>query len=462
MKLRAYAFLLALCGMSGLLLQGCKEDTIINGNLVPAGDEINTNAFDSVSILSKTYYDDTIATSLSVGGVSIYHALGNISSIADPYTGNINAGIYLQVVPPTTSFTFPIAPDSAVLVLPYYTAFGDTTAAASSQTFEVYEVADSTFNKDTIYYNSSNVATKSAIIGTATIASAQSLNDSVSVNGSNRAPHLRIRLSNDYLNRIKAEATSGSATFAGYSAFLRRFPGLYIAPQAGTMGKTLYYFRLDGAGDYGRANIQFYYTDTVAKTSAFFFTSEYAAHYNKIKRDREGNAVTTLYNSTAATDSIFVIHNEPGAAADIRFPFIKNLPKLPINKAELIITQVQLPGEGAMNTFYAPERLFPIGISADGSAYTVLDRFPTSTTEPLIFLDGRRRIVPMPDGKTVYQYVINIPREVQSAIVEEKDVLHLRISGASGLPGAFRLIAGGSTYSDPAYRIKLRIVYSKI
>lgn len=466
MKLRAYAFLLALCSMGGLLLQGCKEDTIINGNLVPAGDEINTEALDSATIYSKTFFDDTIATSLSISGISIIHALGNVSASADPYSGNVNAGIYVQVVPPATSFTFPQSPDSAVLVLPYARySWGDTTAAAASQTFEVYEIADSTLSKDSIYYSSTDKAIKGTVIGTATISNAQTLDDSVSVNGANKAAHLRIRLSNDYLDRIKAEATSGSNTFAGYSAFLKRFPGLYIAPKAGTVGSTLYYFRLDGTADYGRAGVLFYYTDTAGvKSTSFFYTSDYAAHYNKIKRDREGNSVTPFYNSTANTDSIFIIHNEPGGAADIRFPFIKNLPKQPINKAELIITQAELPGDAGSGKFTPPDRLFPVGVNTDGTSYTVLDRFPTTSTEPLLFIDGTRRkeTLPLPDGRTVYRYVINIPREVQRAIVEGKDVLHLRLSGASGYPGAYRLIAGGNTYSDPAYRVTLRIVYSKI
>lgn len=59
----------------------------------------------------------------------------------------------------------------------------------------------------------------------------------------------------------------------------------------------------------------------------------------------------------------------------------------------------------------------------------------------------------------ITQYRINIPREVQRAIVNKTDTLHLRINGTTRLPGAYRLVLGGK---GSAYQAALNITYSKL
>src|SRR5690606_5434082 len=123
-----------------------------------------------------------------------------------------------------------------------------------------------------------------------------------------------------------------------------------------------------------------------------------------------------------------IMQNEPGAAIDLRFPDIKNLPQGLINKAELVITQVNLNGDNT-SKFFLPERIFPVGIDPTGLSYTVLDRQPVTEVNPLIFMDGALKSVTLPTGITVNQYKLNLPREVQRAIVNKTEELHLRING---------------------------------
>jgi hypothetical protein len=59
-------------------------------------------------------------------------------------------------------------------------------------------------------------------------------------------------------------------------------------------------------------------------------------------------------------------------------------------------------------------------------------------------------------------YTINIPREVQSAMINGVDTIHLHINGTFDLVGAYRLVAAGGNYSDQRLRTKMRVVYSKI
>lgn len=483
MKQRIIYLLSAVCLISVSLLSitGCKEDTLIDASVIPAGDTANTFIIpDTVTILTKTVFADSLATSIYVAGIPVIQGLGTVDNQipGDPYFGKTNASIYFQVVPPTLGFTFPATPDSAFLILPYAGfMWGDSTATNVPQTFNVYQLADS-ITKDSTYYSYTTKAVdRSNLLGSVTVSynpttMHPSLADSLYIDGRNVQPHLRVKLSQDFINKIKNEAANGTS-FSGYASFLSFLKGLVVEPDTTAgFGNTLYYFQLDGTNDYNRANILFYYpgknssnVDTELTTS-LYFDPTYDSHFNKVKRNLTGTPTGNLVASTNSSDSLIVIENEPGAALDIQIPNVKYLPQHPILKAELIITQITndftaLPFLDQYEKFVPPARIYPVGIKADGTTYTIQDRYPTSSVEPLIFIDGLRKDAVV-NGKTVSRYVVNIPREIQKAIIEKRDTLHLRINGAVTYPGAYRLIGGGRNLSNPDLRIKLNIVYSKI
>jgi hypothetical protein len=156
---------------------------------------------------------------------------------------------------------------------------------------------------------------------------------------------------------------------------------------------------------------------------------------------------------------VILVQNQPGAALDVRIPFVKNLktllPKMVINKAELVITQIN---ENTSSTYTPVTKLYARGIDINGLKYEIADRYPLGSLSPLAFLGGYAQSATIGSFNAT-QYIINIPREIINTINEQRE-LHLHINGTQDYPGAYRLLAGGSTYSDPNYRIKLRIVYS--
>jgi hypothetical protein len=453
---------LSLCICIGVLFftQACREDTILNGAVVPIDDTINTRIIpDTITILTGTTYRDTLLTSINIAGVPIQHGLGTINT--DPYTGKTNAAIYFQVVPPALNYQFPAYPDSAMLILPYggFT-WGDTNSLIV-QNFHVYEVKDS-FNVGIDYYSNTDIAVdRSNLLGSTTISSYQSLKDSVWVNGQREVAHLRIPLNQSLIQRIKEGADIGT-NFSSYSAFVNWFRGFCIEPAPGNAGNALFYFRLDGSTLYSNAGLVFYYTqpntDSV-KTISFGFNASYNAHANRISRDYSGTPIEPLLQNTAHNDSFCVIQNLPGTGASFKFPFLKNFEPAPVLRAELIITQYSFAGDQS-DIYFLPQRLYPTGINANGEEYTILDRYPITSSEPLSFIDGTLRTVTI-GSTTISQYILNIPREVQKTITEQRDILHLRINGASGFPGAYRLIAGGSGQSNNLVNVKLKLVFSK-
>lgn len=473
MKHRFIQFTLSLSAAlaATFALTSCREDTIIKASLTPAIDNINTfgigpdfnNGTDNFVVLrTKTVYEDSVITSARQTGFPIYHAIGSVN---DPYAGTSVAGVFMQVVPTATNFKFPADQvlDSVVLAIPY-TGFtwGDTTSG-TTQKVNVYTISEG-FSKDSTFYNFSNRAVNTAPVGTASFntgrAGTGSIVDSVLVGSRKRAPHLRIRLDAS-VNSTVAAAVAADATFAGFTDILK---GFYIAPDtAAGFGRSLPYFRLSGSLDYYAAASMIAHTHstTTGKDSTFLFpyNEAQAAHFNRITRNYYSPLTEAgkWLRSTAIEDSVVVMQNAPGASVDLVLPNIADLPKnVIINKAEIVFTKISSIDDGI---FLGPARLLPIGVNSTGGRYSIADRYPI-TDASLDFIDGTPRSA-VRGGNTVTQYRINIPRELQRAMVQGSNNLHLRIGGTVNFPAAYRLVLGGSGMVNTIYKPSMNIIYSK-
>ncbi len=424
-----------------MALYGCKESTIVDSNLLSSADDINTITFpDTLPIITRTVYDDSIITSYNVAPV-----YGGLGTVNDPYFGRTSAGIALQLVPPTTAFQFGKKPDSAVLILPYSGfGWGDTGNGNQLQKFTVYQLQEK-MSLDADYYSFQRFPVdRTTPLGTAEVSLAEIKTSSV--------PHLRIKLSQAFLDKLYSQDKS---VYSSYPDFLNYFKGLYIEPDTtSSIANALYYFRLDGTSNLNTAGIVFYATDSVM--TAFSFSTGSCAQYTWLSRSLSP-AVTNYLNSKATADTI-LLQNEPGTAFEIIIPGIQSIPKSMINMARLEISLLPDP----MNAIFTPpSRIYPIGVDAGGGSYNIADRLPLNSASPLDFIDGRSRPV-IANGDSRLVYTINFPRELQQAILQGKDELRLRITGTQTFPGAYRLIAGGRGFSNPDYRLKLNIVYSKL
>lgn len=447
--------LLAALAVTGIAtVQSCKEDTLVHGNL----NTIKTNTLNDVgTLLATTVIDDSVVTSLNISGLDIHHALGRAT---DPTCGTVNGMIYMQVLPEKTNYVFSaneFVIDSAFIVLPYSGfGWGDTNATAVPQKVTAYRVTEG-MKKDDIYYTKTvkNVDKGSPISQTVTLH--PNKRDSVSVLGANRPPHLRLKLNDGFIQNMKDAAASASTA----QDFIDNINGIYLeADTTNSTANTLTYFRLNGSAEYQRASVQFFFHEknsTETKTAFFNFTSD-CAHYNRMTRNYTGYPIASYIGNVSNPEVVF-LQNEPGTSIDLKFTNLKYLPTGIINRAEVVITQVSFAGDASAGTFFPPERLYPIGVDAGGASYTVLDREPITDVAPLTFMDGKLKTVTLGTGITVNQYKLNLPREVQRAIVNKLDTLHLRINGTQSYPGAYRLIAGGNT---GIYKIALNVTYSQL
>lgn len=461
--------------LTALSQTGCKENTVANTKLAPNIDNVNTFG-DTLNAVTKTYFDDTLETSFTIGGIAVNHALGTIN--ADPYFGTTNSSIYFQVIPNNaTNVTFDRSSyhfDSAVLILPYSGfTYGDSTGNYT-QTYTAYMLAD-TMSTTTPYY-SYNTKPVGPVLGSVTM-NVNSVRDSVFAEGINQAPHLRIHLDTNAISAYILNNTD-IQNASSYAAFLTAFPGICIkATNTNAVSHAMPYFRIDPSneGMYAAATIAIYSHSTATGVTTpvspiqLSFDETYCAHFNNIYRNYRNYPVNQLFNSYKqnpnVSDTVIALQNQPGAALDLRIYGVKKIPTSVINRAELDISVVGTGNPADDATFYGPSQLYPLGIDSNGLEYTIADRYPLTSTSPLGVLDGYPHTYTYNMGLlSITTYAINIPRELQAAVVAKRDTVHLHINGTQDYYGAYRIVAGGNSLlsnRNKNYQVNLKVIYTK-
>lgn len=454
---------------SAFLLSSCKEDAIIKTDLTPSIDNIHTFGIgpdfdnglnDTITIQAYTAFEDTVVTSTRNNGYPIYQALGSLS---DPFAGRTNASIYMQVGQPSTTFTLNDNDviDDVYLILPYAGfTWGDTSTVSATQ-LNVYAISEP-FSKDKTFYNYDRLNYDPTLIGTVQMKTGPKgsgvVQDSVLVKNKMQAPHIRIKLAQSYVDQLKAALAFDTS----YDVFAAKLPGLYITPDTTVPGAAFPYILLNGpATTYGGAGLAVYAHNTVSGNDSiiykFPYNESYSAHFNRITRNYTGAQAESVLQNQDPNAPLLLMQNAPGAAIDLRLPYIQHLPKnVIINKAELVFTQVAATGDAK---FFGPARLLPTGINTMGGRYTLADRYPV-TSNTLDFMDGTPRQV-VKNGVSYTQFRLNIPREIQQAIVQGIKGIRLRIGGTVNFPAAYRVLLGGVGNPEKQYRPTLNIIYTK-
>lgn len=422
---------------------GCKEDTVIKPDLVPGQDSFRVFNTDGLNMITTTEIIDTLNTSANIANQPVVHGAG---TVVDPILGRTTAGIYFQVLPPSNQFSFSNTIDSAVLILPYTRfSWGDASDQNSQQTFTVHRTSEA-LDKSATYYSNQVKETNEQISQPFSF-NPKMLSETVPVLGANRSPHLRIPLNinGQWFTELRDQAKNATTN----GEFVKLLRGIYVKP-GNTNSRLLPYFYLDGINDYERAAIQFFYKTDSVRSVFFNFVRGECAHYNYITRDNdELNAKIKPAND--AQDKLY-LQNEPGAAISIKINNLKDIDVSVVNSAILEISQVTAGNYDDDTSFVPPTRLVPYVIAADGTIALANEASGT--------LGGDREIFSF-NGLKFVRYRINLGNTVQTAIVNKWDMLHLRIVGAKGFPGAYRLVAGGRQYPEQSLKTQLKIFYSK-
>ena len=453
------------------------DTTTLGGDLIPPVDNITT--FETVLdvVTDNKLFDDTTRILYNSD-----HALGIIENDAE--FGRTSAAIYSSFTPVSyKSFPFSrrdsVTIDSVVLSLAYTNIFGDSNSVQHIEVKEILPTADFT---DSLYlFNSPDFPTEPTVLGAADI-SFNPLNDSLFYrNGLDtiRAKNeMRIKLDTGWARRFVNYDTSAGQPYYNDTLFKQQFKGLEIkATEASPIKKALAYFNLD---DNAKSRITFYIrkpngTKTDTAVVAFVYTND--PHANIIRTTPANNYLANVNNATE-NDELLYIKSSPGSYSTVRIAGLDTLMSSlkVIHRAELICEKAP-----SLEDFYSqPTILFIDAINAaNDSSFTLRNDFIPTTSSPgyeVASIGGRF---------SKNQYIFTITRYVQSIVTHQFPNPWLRIyapfttrpyytspnSTAIGVrqylvvsePPAFgRVILYGGANTDPAKKMRLRIIYSKI
>lgn len=448
-------FIAFACSLAIIGLSSCKEQTLTSGSLIPSIDNIHTfglnasffqpslkvNSFDSVITDDYTYY---------IGGI------GNM--FGDPFFGSITEGLFIQFKPPNTFYSFPsgLTLDSAVVVLPYSGAYGDT-GSSTLHSFNLYKITDN-FDRVNDFYSFQNLALDNTVIGSTTEVLAAFNGFLPSKGDSLNAPSLKITLNNTLASSI---FNADNSKFISSGAFAEFLHGFYIGANSLTASqKSILYFKLIGNSIGSSAHLAFYTHDNNDSTVVINFP--YDAYLNpfftKITKDYTGTPASNFTNSTQNRDSV-LIQGFPGFFTEITLNNINQIPQSIINKAELTLTSLAVGDE----TIYAPPARMIMEVKNDTGGFSqIADLIGTDgkiNANGLSFVDGKAQTVTI-NGIARTQYKLNFPRELQSAMMSGKTSLTFRVRVASAPLGASRFIGSGFL-GDPQTSLKTDIIYTK-
>lgn len=461
-----------------ILFSGCRkinDATTLGDGLIPPVDNINTFEtylpIESDNLLyndtNKVYFADI-------------HALGYISG--DTEFGTTKAESYFNISYPNY-LIYPfynkdsvVAIDSVVLSLAYDSYYGDTN---SVQTVRVFEIAqNSGFNDTTLFkYNQPDIATTGGELGSRSF-QVKTLDDTIlhirKRDTTKLVNVLRIPLTNAIGTRFRNYDTTYSANggWRSDSIFKSLFRGLAI--KSDNSGNALTYFR---PSDNINTKLTVYYqvrkNGTIDTTSVDFLHST-GGQANTIRRTPAGGWDSYLANA-GSDDDLLYIPGTPGSYGLLRIPALDTFRNVVVHRAEIIATPIRSANDG---TFPHQQALFLDRVSATGDSALSFDSDMALSNNFSNYTYEINSFGGLIKSDSTYRF--NLSRYVQSMVTKRTTNYKLRLYtpvrtfifspgyGASNQiyvtdqPGYGRMVLAGGSYVNPAKRLRMRLVYSKL
>ncbi len=426
--------------LTGLFFTACKKPVLEDTVLIP-DDERNLRFTDTLTVLAFTTREDSVDVSLAT--------LCLLGTMYDPDFGTTSAGSYIPFRLINNNLSLGVNPqlDSIVLTLRYFNTYGKTDVP---QTLEVYEMTEEIVANEK-YFSNKNFTVNPAPVGRLTNF-VPNLTDSVEVINGKLPAVLRIKLDNSFGQKfINA---SGTGDYADQTAFRQFFKGLYIKGDKADGGEGLIF--LDPFFDPIRLGLILYYKDDNRDSVVYNFPTFAADVVNHYEHDYTGSTVEPFLNGAGSgDDSLVFFQGLAGLNVKFMVPHLAALGNILINKAEIVVTQVNAP-TGADTLFTPPLNLVMVTSDADGK----LNALAPDQLAPYASLFGGEKISATDNhGVSVTNYKFNLSQYFQR-ISDGEDNFGIFILPNRRDQSAVRMIAGGSSHSQ--YRLKLNLTYTII
>jgi hypothetical protein len=423
----------ALLIAGGMAFAACSEPDAIGIEVQPSGDQPGVYFTDTISIVASTIREDTLRTDEAVAAFNL------AGSYTDPVFGMSKASFYTQLRLPNnnTNFTFGTSPvlDSVVLTLAYADYYGDTLSPLSMEVLQL----DEAMYYDSTYFSNDEITTGASLYSGIIDPHPK---DSVLLDGTNRAPHLRLRLPDSFGTDF---LTSGDANFVDNTSFTNYFKGIYVktAVVSGAGQGIILSFNLQAS----MSKLTFYYTNSSSSTTlaANFEINSECPRFNQFEHDY---SVATFGNTfpISGNDKLY-IQSLSGLKVRFIFPHIKNIVSegaVSINKAELII-----PVEDNASPYVNHQALLTFGVDENGAEAIIPDLLESTSYYGGSF------------NTTDKDYKFNIARYVQRLVSGNIATDYgLSLVSSGGAVNSFRTIIPGTNATGNKFKLKL--TYSKL
>jgi len=415
-------------------LAACSEPSLVGEEILP-DTGLNAAQFtDTVTILTYAIKEDSIKTD----NLSLY----NIGAIESPTFGEVVADVFTQVRLQSNEIDLgdTLTLDSIVLTLDYDFFYGDSLAEQTIRVFEVNE--DMIQNED--YFQFDSFSFDGTEIGSLENHVHQ-FNDSLSLNGIQTIPHLRIRL-DDAFGQQFIDA-SGDSLFLNNDNFLGWFKGFYIQFDEANSDKDL----MVAYDMYSPLSaLTLYYQNSENDTlQQDFVINPNAVIVNQIKQDYTGSLAESYIDViNLAGDSICLVQGQAGINTRLEFPYIENFGEAVVNQATLTVYEIQQ--SNADSIYIAPEIMFLARPTTDEDG---LSNFGLIDNANLTFeVDD--------EGNIVYKFEFNVEIVMQDLIEGEGMGVEIFIVPATRHTQPRRVVLGGPGH--PKYPMRLEIAYTPL
>ena len=364
-----------------------------------------------------------------------------LGSLYDSTFGVTTASVYSQFVLSTNGISFGMNPqiDSVVLEMRYFDKiFGDTNTL---QHIHIYELEDE-LHYDSVYY--SNSFFKINPDEYADLVFYPRLHDSVVVGNDTLPPMLRVKLKNEFGQKI---LDADSSTLQDIDKFLSFFKGLAIISEPVYDRGALFAIDLKAKG----SRLQFYYHNEAGDslkyslyvTANTAYVNRYEHNYSHSPQDFRQQV---LEGDTLLGMEKFYVQGTGGVRTFIRIPDLRTW-DIPERSA---LNEVKLVLPGKIISKLPPTRLALVRKTADGTYEPLIDQFEGESYFGGVY------------NKSNNEYIFRITRYMQKMLQDtdyENFGLYLFVSGASYSPENF--VFKGSDVQDTT-GMRMEIIYTDL
>ncbi|MEO6730279.1 MAG: DUF4270 family protein [Ferruginibacter sp.] len=494
-----------LCFIAGLACicffnWGCSkiDSTVLGADLIPAVDNVLTFADTLFVDATREQIVDTTRLSRSET-----HVLGSINN--DPIFGKTKANIFVQLKPVFFPYYFgnskdTINPglnaathfDSVFLCLSYTGFYGDT---SKPQHIKVYQLDENTSNLvDTATHLLSfqpNRPYLGNLLGETTVFP-PSLNNYTFLKTSKKdsvTRQIRIKLSSAFLASLVSRDSAKDKPnniFYSDSLFKNKYKGFAVVAEGGNDANGLFYISLTNVA----TRLEVYYVATNTKLDTAFSAFPLStgtlanvtpsANANSLIRDTSSSQFPNAVDPTA-----LYIQSAPGSAINLNIPALATLSNRIIHRAEIFVEQI--PGTPGNDVLSAPAYLYldlidtgstkkykPLYFDLSPNEFYNPDNsasfFPSAGVDQNYY-GGFLRTTTDASGTRSF-YTFNLTRYVQNMVTKHTTNYKFRVFAPYNLTYygyqlayknnlAFGRVKIGNG-SNAKYRLRMRIVYSKI